>query len=114
MVCRLLKQTKPATRGTGIPYDNNPSQSSANTTLPTVKTFPYQNHENRNILLLDPLAVPRLDNRLYMSRIPKWKLVKAQICSSLGSSHIFNLNLLKFTKNNFPTFDFLMWSPAKY
>ena len=40
------EQTKPATRGTGIPYDANPSPSSTNTTLPNVKSFQYQNHEN--------------------------------------------------------------------
>ena len=28
-----------------VPYDINPSQSPTNTTLPNVKTFPYQNHE---------------------------------------------------------------------
>ena len=39
---------KPATRGTGIPYDVYPSQSLANTTLPNFKTFPYQNHETMN------------------------------------------------------------------
>ena len=44
------EQTKPATRGTGIPYDANPSQSSANTTLPNVKTVPYQNLESKNKL----------------------------------------------------------------
>ena len=40
------ERTKPATGGTGIPYNVNPSQSPTNTTLPHLKTFPYQNHEN--------------------------------------------------------------------
>ena len=39
------EQTKPAIRGTEIPYDVSPSQLSADTTLPNVKTIPYQNHE---------------------------------------------------------------------
>ena len=43
----IYHRTKPATRGTGIPYNVNPSQSSANTTLPNFKTFQYQNHENQ-------------------------------------------------------------------
>ena len=40
------EQTKPATIGTEIPYDASPSQSSANSTLPNVKTIPYQNQES--------------------------------------------------------------------
>ena len=40
--------TKPAAEGTGIPYDIKPSQSPVKTTLPNVKTCPYQNHEKFN------------------------------------------------------------------
>ena len=39
------EQTKPAAKGTEIPYDVSPSQSSADTTLPNIKTILYQNHE---------------------------------------------------------------------
>ena len=42
---------KPATEGTGIPYDIRPSQSTTETTLPQAKTSPYHNHESSKFML---------------------------------------------------------------
>ena len=77
------EQSKPAAEGTRIPYDINPSQSPTKTTLPNIKTFPYQNHEiiTKQRVAGQPLNIPLMYNLVLWNNF----LIKITLQNSLHS-----------------------------